>query len=43
MVKDFLTPLLPGIPFQMCVQRKKPEVFIMFLRGDNKIKVPLLF
>ncbi len=28
---------------QMCVQRKKPEVSIMYLRGDTPILVPAVF
>jgi hypothetical protein len=28
---------------QMCVQRKKPEVSIMYLRGDISILVPAVF
>jgi hypothetical protein len=28
---------------QMCVQRKKPEVSIMYLRGDTSILVPAVF
>jgi hypothetical protein len=27
----------------MCVQRKKPEVSIMYLRGDTSILVPAVF